>query len=224
MALSGSDMVNDSRKHTVLGVRELEAGAYILRFEGCNMEFEPGQYIHVGPLPGIDRREYTVYSSPSEDYLEILVKVVAQGSVSPRLRRLEKGDPVDVEGPFGFFRIEEGDLSRPFLFIATGTGISPFHCFTRSYPDIDYRLVHGVRSLDERYEHSEYDAERMVTCVSSEDGGIYRGRVTGWLKENPAPEGCMAYLCGNCDMIYEVYDILGSQGVSADRIHAEVYF
>lgn len=224
MALSGNDMANEVGKHKVLDVRELGAGAYILRFERLLLIFEPGQYIHVGPLPGIDRREYSVYSSPSDDYLEILVKEVSEGSVSPKLRRLEKGEFVDVEGPFGFFRIEPGDFSRPFLFIATGTGISPFHSLTRAYPDLRYRLIHGIRSLEECYEHTEYPLENIVTCTSRENGGMYHGRVTGWLKDNPAPEGCMAYLCGNCDMIYEVYDILGSQGVNADRIHAEVYF
>ncbi len=224
MALSGSSIMNNTGKHAVIDVRELGAGTYILRFERRNLDFEPGQYIHVGPLPGIDRREYSVYSSISDDFLEILVKEVSEGSVSPRLRRLEKGELVDVEGPFGFFRIEEGDLSRRFLFIATGTGISPFHCLTRSWPEIDFRLIHGVRTSEELYEHTEYDPSRLVTCISREDSGDYNGRVTAWLKENPAPEGCMAYLCGNCDMIYEVYDILGSQGVSADRIHAEVYF
>ncbi len=37
--------------------------------------------------------------------------------------------------------------------------------------------------------------------------GTYRGRVTGRLKDIPAPEGCFTYFCGNCD-----------------RIHAEVCF
>jgi hypothetical protein len=32
------------------------------------------------------------------------------------------------------------------------------------------------------------------------------------------------YLCGNCDMIYEVYDILKARGVSTGNIFAEVYF
>ena len=32
------------------------------------------------------------------------------------------------------------------------------------------------------------------------------------------------YLCGNSDMIYEVYGILKAQGVSREQIFAEVYF
>ncbi len=218
-------MARLDRKHKVLQLRELGDGAFIVRIERLGLDFHSGQYIHVGPLPGIDRREYSVYSSPSDDFLEILVKEVETGAVSPRLRQLKAGDEVDVEGPFGFFRLEEGDLSRPFLFIATGTGISPFHSLTRTWPDIDYTLVHGVRHSLDFYEHGEYRADRLIRCVSRETGsGDYDGRVTGWLRDNPVPEDAMVYLCGNCDMIYDAYDILGEQGIPADRIHAEVYF
>ena len=265
-------MTIEAARHAVLALRDLSESAYVLRIERKGLDFEPGQYIHVGPLPGIDRREYSVYSAPGDDFLEILVKEVPEGVVSPSLRRLAAGEHVDVEGPFGFFRIEEGDLAAPFLFIATGTGISPFHCHTRSRPQLDYTLIHGVRSVTELYDHGAYDAGRLVSCISRPEGdpapagtatgGIapactpsagapagrapagrapasasastssaappaarnFRGRVTDWLRENPAPENCMAYLCGSCDMIYEVYDILGAQGLSSDRIHAEVYF
>ena len=217
-------MPRDGAQHEILALRETGDGAFVLRIERRGLEFEPGQYIHVGPLPGIDRREYSVYSGPEDDFLEILVKEVAAGAVSPELRRLKPGDLVEVEGPFGFFRIEPGDLSRPFLFVATGTGISPFHCLTRAYPDLDYRLIHGVRGGRDLYDHHAYPPERVVSCLSREEGGDYAGRVTGWLRENPPHREAMAYLCGNCDMIYEAYDILGKQGIPADRIHAEVYF
>jgi ferredoxin--NADP+ reductase/benzoate/toluate 1,2-dioxygenase reductase subunit len=60
--------------------------------------------------------------------------------------------------------------------------------------------------------------------MSRYEDGDYHGRVTGWLRSHPVDSDTRVYLCGNCDMIYEVYDILGSQGVGADRIHAEVYF
>ncbi len=210
--------------HRIIGIRDFGAGSYVLRMDRCNLDFEPGQYIIAGLPHGIHRREYSVYSSPSDDFLEILIKEIDGGHVSSELRRLSVGDKVNVEGAFGYFRISVDDLSAPFLFIATGTGISPFHSFTRFYPDLDYRLVHGIRSLEERYDYADYDKTRIFSCVSREEGGSYQGRVTGWLKENRLPEDSLVYLCGNSGMVDEVYSILASRGFSADRIHAELYF
>ena len=176
---------NESR-HKVLSRRDLPRGAYVLRLERRGLEFRPGQYIHVGPLPDIHRREYSVYSPVDEDYLEILVKEIPAGRVTPALRRAEPGDELAVEGPFGFFLIEEGFRDLPILFVATGTGISPFRSHSGSYPGLDYRLVHGIRYLDERYGHDYFDPRRIVSCITGEDGGDYRGRVTSWLRVNPA--------------------------------------
>jgi len=51
----------------------------------------------------------------------------------------------------------------------------------RSYPGLRYTLVHGVRRLEERYEHGDYPEGRLVSCVSGEAGGDVEGRVTAWL-------------------------------------------
>ena len=202
-------------------------GTVLIRMERRGLNFLPGQYIHVAPRPGRERREYSIYSASSSDYLEILVREIPQGSVSPQLCRLKPGDEVEIEGPFGFFVIEEyipESQSQPYLFIATGTGISPFHSLIHTYHNLNYRLVHGTRTLGECYHHSCYSSDRIVSCVTREEGPAYKGRVTEWLKANPPAEDSLAYLCGNCDMIYQVYDILGGYGITGDRIHSEVYF
>ncbi len=210
--------------HKIIGIRDSGAGSYVLRMERCNLDFEAGQYIIAGLPQGIHRREYSVYSSPWDDFLEILIKKIDGGHVSSELHRLSAGDKVNVEGAFGYFRISVDDLSAPFLFIATGTGISPFHSFTGFYPELDYRLLHGIRYLEECYDYSDYNKARIISCASREEGGSYHGRVTGWLEEHPLPEGSLVYLCGNSGMVDDVYRILASRGISADRIHAELYF
>jgi len=212
-------------RHTVHHVRPLAEGAFVLRLEKNGLEFEPGQYINVGPAGEVDMREYSVYSSPGDDYLEILVKEVEGGYVSPRLAVCRPGDEVNVDGPFGFFVIEEeARHGKPLQFIATGTGISPFHSFVRAYPELSYRVLHGTRYLSERYETEVFDRERYVSCVSREEGGAFHGRVTDHLREHPVDPESLCYLCGNCDMIYEAFDILKWQGVPPEHLFAEVYF
>lgn len=205
-------------------VRNLSPSAYVLRFDRNGLEFQPGQYVLVGVRGKGELREFTIYSSPREAYLEILVKEVEGGLVSRALRRCRPGDMLTVQGAFGLFTIDgQARGSGELLFIASGTGISPYHSFALSYPDLRYRVLHGVRRATELYDRDTFD-QRLASCVSREDAGDYRGRVTQYLREHPADPKGVCYLCGNGTMIIEAYDILRSQGVPQDRLHTEVYF
>ncbi len=211
--------------HHVQHLRQISPTAYVLRVDRKGLSFDPGQYINVGPHGSIAMREYSVYSGAEEDFLEILVKEVDGGVVSGALKRLAPGDPVALEGPFGFFVIEPAQREKgKLLFIASGTGISPFHCFAKSYPELDYRVLHGVRTSAELYDREVFDRSRFVSCLSREEKGDYHGRVTDYLREHPVDPESLCYLCGNCDMIYEAFDILRSQGVPSEHLFAEVYF
>ncbi len=211
-------------RFAVESVRWLSESAFVLRFDRQGLEFEPGQYLSVGPAGEIHMREYSVYSPNDADYIEILVKLVDGGYVSNRLARLKPGDAVAVDGPFGFFTIDREFLGVPHHFLATGTGISPFHALVGSIPEIDYVLLHGIRNIEEQYEYDWYHRDRITCCTSRGDGGDYRGRITDFLRESPIDPSARYYLCGNCDMIYEVFDVLQRAGVPHTNLFAEVYF
>lgn len=211
--------------HRVLQLTDLSPTTFVVRFERLGLAFQPGQYISVGLHGQRDQREYSIHSASDADFLEILVKEVEGGRVSRALHKVSPGDELDIQGPFGYFLLEKVDRpGQKFLFVATGTGISPFNSFAASQPQLDFRLIHGIRQLDEAYGRTMFTPERYLTCVSRSDGGDFRGRVTDWLKLNPVPTDTLCYLCGNCEMIYEVFDLLKSQGVAAGQIFTEVYF
>jgi ferredoxin--NADP+ reductase/benzoate/toluate 1,2-dioxygenase reductase subunit len=189
------------------------------------MKFKAGQHIIVGLEGELNQREYSVYSGEKDDYLEILVREVIQGNVSLQLKQCKPGQLLQVNGPFGSFGIEAFDMfSRKLIFIASGTGISPFHSFVRSYPGINYTLIHGVRYLNEAYERNEYDQGRYILCTSKETSGGHKGRVTRYVKDYPVDKDMLFYLCGNNSMIYEVYHILRDKGIPSENIISEVYF
>jgi len=48
-----------------------------------DIEFIPGQYVSLGKNLGFLAREYTIYSSIEEDFLEFLIVEVKDGAVSP---------------------------------------------------------------------------------------------------------------------------------------------
>lgn len=211
--------------HEILDMRHLTNSTFVMRIERKGLEFKAGQHVCVGPPNGIHTREYSIYSAEHEDYIEILVKEVENGLVSPTLKKLKVGGFVIVEEPVGYFTInKEHSDKQKYVFIATGTGVSPFHSFVKSYKGMDYTLLHGVRFANEAYDADVYDKSKYVVCTTGDKEGNYNGRVSTYLKDNAFDADTQYYLCGNCNMIHDVYDILEEQGVSTDNIHAEVYF
>ncbi len=242
-----------ARVHRVLHVRDLTESAFVLRFSREGLVFRAGQWVNLGLPRSRDQREYSLYSSPGDSFLEVLVKEIPEGTVSRALRRCRPGDALEVDGPHGSFTLVEGTrASAQFLFIATGTGVSPFHCFARNNPGLDYLLLHGVRDASELYDSGTFAPDRFIPCISRGHGAesaghgvpaervlpyrgaksaeyrgarnAYAGRVTTYLAEQPVETSRYCYLCGNSDMIYEAYALLKKRGVSHSRIFAEVYF
>jgi ferredoxin--NADP+ reductase/benzoate/toluate 1,2-dioxygenase reductase subunit len=211
--------------HRIRQIRSLTEKTFVLRFGRGNIQFRAGQHIIAGPEGELDQREYSIYSGEKDDYLEILVREVPDGNISLKLKQCQPGQLLQVNGPFGSFVLETFDMfSRKLVFIASGTGISPFHSFVRSYPGIDYTLIHGVRFRNEAYERNEYDPERYILCTSKEPDAGRKGRVTRFLPGFRVNRDMLFYLCGNNNMIYEAYHILRDKGIPDENIFSEVYF
>ncbi|MGZ2371458.1 ferredoxin--NADP reductase [Ancylomarina sp. YFZ004] len=211
--------------HKVISIRNLTPSTYIIRMEKKDFTFKTGQYITLGFAGSIDRREYSIYSAEQDDYLEVLIKEVEDGLLSKKLKKCKPGEELDIDGAFGHFSLKVDEIkNKKFMFISTGTGISPIHSFIHTHPEMDYTLLHGIRHKDEAYESESYDPNRYILCTSGENTGDFSGRVTEYLLKNPVSPDTICYLCGNCHMIYEAYDILEKQGIKLGPIHTEVYF
>jgi ferredoxin--NADP+ reductase/benzoate/toluate 1,2-dioxygenase reductase subunit len=210
----------------VIGLRDLTDSTYVLRFERNNIPFRAGQHILLGMKDDIQAREYSLYSAEQDNFFEVLIREVREGMVSRQLRHTSPGDPLNFENPVGYFVIKDEDLIRKkFLFIASGTGIAPFHSFVRTHPGMDYTILHGVRYGNEAYDRQDYDPKRHILCTSRDTKGDFHGRVTDYLRQHPiADKDTLCYFCGNCEMIHEAYDILLKQGVRSENLFAEVYF
>jgi len=206
-------------------VKPLGEGVYILRFDRHGLAYEPGQYVNLGLQGSIAAREYSIYSASCDPFLEVLIREIEGGMVSRALRRCDPGEQLSVQGPYGNFVTNPEERGRAqYLFIGTGTGISPFHCLVRSFPGMDYMILHGVRTEKERFDARTFEPLRYLCCVTRSGGGDYQGRVTSYLREYRVDPESRCYLCGNSDMIYEAFAILRNQGVPRDYIHAEIYF
>lgn len=218
---------------TVIFRKDITSDIFILRIQRNGLKFKAGQCILVALSQESNSREYSIYSSPQVDYLEILVKVIPTGKVSPKLQKLDTDDILWITDPTGFFTIKENYKSCvniPYLFLASGTGISPFHSIVNGFPLLKYQLVHGVRNLCDAYESHKY--QNIKLCLSKEtipqkvhnNISYYQGRLTEYLKKLELNSQMHVYLCGNDEMINESTNILLNKGIPDSQLFVEVYF
>ena len=99
------------------------------RADSAPFQFDPGQWVNlVLPLPeGEIKRAYSIASAPSagSPRFELAVTHVEGGPGSQYLHRMREGDSLRAIGPQGLFTRGK-DTIVPSLFIATGTGVTPF--------------------------------------------------------------------------------------------------
>lgn len=215
----------ETKLHKVLGFEELTPETFLIHLDRLDFDFKPGQYAVLRNTETGEGREYSIYSSVHEDRLSFLVREISDGEFSRYLKHLTVGSQIAIEGPRGFFILDEKSMNgHPLLFVATGTGISPFHAFAKSYDSLNYSVLHGVHFADEAYGRDAFSPENFRLCTSREEKGDYFGRVTYYLKEHPVEDGTICYLCGNSDMIEEVTDLLEGFGVEPENIRTEVFF
>jgi ferredoxin/flavodoxin---NADP+ reductase len=218
--------MNNKIQSKILSVINITDSAYVLRMERNGFEFKAGQYL-VLSFPGERKaREYSIYSSETDNYIELLIKEVDPGEMSHQLKYLKVGTKVEISGPFGFFILKDDVIksNRPIIFVATGTGISPFRSIIKSNPTLDYTILHGVRFKSEAYHNADYEPNRYQLCSSRENGIGYKGRVTDFIVENGINPNALYYLCGNSAMVNDVSDILEERGLMPDQIKTEIFF
>jgi ferredoxin/flavodoxin---NADP+ reductase len=227
---SRMDFINNEKKiddsfYKILEINNLTKETFTIKLPKPRFAFKAGQHISVAIHGNFQSREYSIYSGSKDENLEILVKEVQKGYFTPRLRNLKPGHLLEVSGPYGKFGLDPGTSETgKFVFIASGTGIAPFRSMIRTYPNLDYTLIHGVRFSTEAYQRDEYAPDRYVLCTSRDPKGDYEGRLTGYLKNCSFLPEIRFYLCGNSNMIFDALEILREKGFKRDQIQCEVYF
>ena len=177
-AMSGLDLVSR--------IQAIDPNLPVLVVSRINAVAQAVDAMRRGAFDYVLKPVITSYSIHYTKLYEILVKEVENGLVSPSLKKLKKGGFVIVEEPVGYFTInQELGAQQKYVFVASGTGISPFHSFIKSNPNLDYTLLHGIKDISESYEAQHYDKKRLKVCTSRDSSGDYYGRVTAYLQEHP---------------------------------------
>jgi ring-1,2-phenylacetyl-CoA epoxidase subunit PaaE len=203
--------------------------------------FAAGQSLTV--RRGEERRSYSI-CAPAGTLPRIGVREVLGGAVSGWLvRELQAGDTVEVQAPGGTFT---PDLSRPgqHVLIAAGSGITPMMSIAASVLAADDKstvtLLYGNRRsetvmfADEVADLKDAYPSRMqiVHVLSREprEVELYSGRLDRDRLARLLPVTVNVrdvdhwWLCGPLHMVTDAIDVLAGLGVSADRIHRELFW
>jgi ferredoxin-NADP reductase len=228
-------------------IRKESAADHTTRFVFTKPEgftFLPGQSVDLRLIDPTDtddegsKRAFSIASAPHEPELHFVMRM-RDTAFKRSMSRLEPGDEVLLEGPFGSFMLHE-KATRPGVFLAGGMGSTPFrsmmldakeralpHRLTLLYSN---RRPEDAAFLDELGELS--DAEERFVFVPTFSGADIADSAPGARGRIDAPmiqghvvlsDEPIFYIAGPARFVVSMREMLNSLGVSNDDIRTEEF-
>ncbi len=204
--------------------------------------FQAGQYINLCvEIDGVrTSRPYSISSSPRQTaYYDITVRRVANGFVSDYLLdQCQPGDHLESSGPVGHFYYNPLFHGQDLLFLAGGSGVTPFMSMIRETCDLDLQrqiyLLYGSQTADELIFHQELMARAArhqnfhyhpIIEVPSEAFRGPLGRISAdMIRETLDGQNfSTVYLCGPSAMYDSILPQLLAIGIPQRRIRREMF-
>ncbi len=219
--------------------------------------FTPGQYVVLGlppsaprcdlseseikppPSDKLIRRAYSIASSSlTAEYIDFYIRLVTNGTLTPRLFTLEVGDRIWLSShPVGMFTLADVPPEKDIVLVATGTGLAPYMSMLRTHLDCNgprrIAVLHGAfhswdlgfRAELDTLQHLCSNLTYIPTIDRPEDEPVvWHGR-TGWVQQlwqagviteawghRPTPENTDVFLCGVPGMIEDMLKVLTAEG------------
>lgn len=199
-----------------------------------HFNFTPGQFIQIH-IPGFEEevlRCYSVTTTPTDENIKLVVKIIPGGKGTTYLKNLAVGEEIKFNEPKGHLGFH--DNTKKHVFIATGCGIAAIFSIIKDALNKktghEIVLLFGLRHEDNIFwteifeqwkkEFSNFDFKLTLSQPSEEWPGL-RGRVTAHLPADVADTNF--YLCGSLPMNKEVREILAERGVERDKVYFEIF-
>lgn len=197
--------------------------------------FKPGQFcfLRLDMDRLYARHPFTISSSPQDEDLHFTIKL--KGRFTRVASKLNVGDEVIVDGPFGVFTIDEGE--KDLVFIAGGVGITPFMSMIEYMADKEFdrsvTLLYGSRMEQDIIFKKKLDSIKnknfsVVYVLSrdySEDWEGETGHVTQELIEKHVrdTDKLTFFICGPESMKDKLKKTLKQMGVKKAQIKIEEF-
>ncbi len=211
------------------------------RIDGPLPPFRAGQYVNLFiEANGVrTSRPFSISSAPRAPHLDLTVRDRPGGFVAPyMLSNLRQGDVVETTGPAGSFLYEPLIDGDDLVFLAGGSGVTPFMSILREQEMKDWplriHLLYGSRNpkdviFGEELTLTAKNHERFTyTPVISEPPKSWRG-AKGFLdaklirREVGDLSGKTFFVCGPGAMYDLCTEALDELGVPVHRIRRELY-
>ena len=205
----------------------------------------PGQFVVMRLRPSPESpflfRSYSLSGPLSDERYRVSVKLEPNGAGGAFLgSHVQPGDLVDVSEPRGSFVLQPG--GGPVVLLSAGIGATPvlamLHSLAASESPREIWWLHGARNrssqsfaaearqLVERLGHGRSHVWYSQPGPDDRQGQDYDGR--GHLRieaieQLGVPRGADFYLCGPSSFLADLRGGLAGWGVSADRIHSEIF-
>jgi ferredoxin-NADP reductase len=222
----------------------------VVRPDGGVPAFRAGQYFALGldGSQGFVQRPYSTSSPPGDgDTLDFLVRLVADGSLTPRLWELRRGARLRLGPPKGLFTADAA-APRRLLLIGTGTGIAPLLSILGTHlrdaaagrPATRPVVVHGASfaaDLAGRSRLAAWESAGRISYVPavSRAGDAANagwrgatGRLDALLPGIIAscgiePDATLAFVCGNPSLVAAARLVLCSSDIPIDAVRTEAW-
>lgn len=200
-----------------------------------------GQYVSLKINEKGERRCYSLVSTPDNTHgFHLLAEMVDGGKGSDFLKNLLVGDEVEALAPLGRFVINDIDLKKKLLFVATGSGIVPIYAMIQDLlinklETRQMRLHWGMRREEDLFfvdnlerlasEHPNFVFDIVLSRPSSE-WSLCTGHVQDCLQRDFSAQGLEeweAYLCGMPTKVTDISAKLVELGMKKENIYHEKF-
>jgi len=204
---------------------------------GDKLDYKAGHFVNISFDDNGEtlRKPYSIASNPDgSNKIELCIKLVKDGRVTPKLFAKKVGDSLDIMGPLGMFTIDRATKEKVVL-IGTGTGLAPLRGMLKDLllkgVEKEITLIFGCRHEEEilykeelenlEKENSNFNYIQIVSRPTEN----WTGR-TGHVQDNFEmidPLNSNVFICGLPAMFDGAKEKLLSLGIDEESIFHEVF-
>ena len=199
------------------------------------IKFKSGQFFIINMIINnkLEKRSYSVSSSPLKDYIEFTIKLVPNGLFSNNIFKAEVGTELNLEGPYGKFVFEDNSCKKVVL-IGAGSGVAPLRGIlqyilkkklnVKPFIYFYYKTKDDIIYKDE-LEKLPKNIDINISLTRDEywqglKGRINKDHINHILEDD---QHKLFYICGPNDFVSNAKKLLIDNGIKLEHIKNEIY-